>query len=131
MRMGDLRTVTPEWAAGRLDRVKRSLRPSCAIWVRSGPSMARPACCIRRGRTLKRSLRRARGFLPKDVELTIRQNYSGGLDETDLQILRAIRDSILGANEMQPQAVLDHVLKAIRAYDASPVIDAACETGPK
>ena len=47
-------------------------------------------------------------LLPKDVELTIRQNYSGGLDETDLQILRAIRD-------------------AIRSYDASRLIDAACD----
>jgi len=55
------------------------------------------------------------------------QNYSGGLDETDLQILRAIRDAIPDANEMEPQAVLEHVLKAIRAYDASPVIDAARE----
>jgi len=64
-------------------------------------------------------------LLPRDVELTIRQNYSGGLDETDLQILRAIRDAIPDANEMEPQAVLEHVLKAIRAYDASPVIDAA------
>jgi hypothetical protein len=42
-------------------------------------------------------------LLPKDVELTIRQNYSGGLDETDLQILRAIRDAIPNANELQPQ----------------------------
>ena len=66
-------------------------------------------------------------LVPKDVELTIRQNYSGGLDETDLQILRAIRDAIPDANEMEPQAVLEHVLKAIRAYDASPVIDAARE----
>src|SRR6516225_10587310 len=67
-------------------------------------------------------------LLPRDVELTIRQNYSGGLDETDLQILRAIRDAIPDANEMEPQAVLEHVLKAIRAYDASPVIDAVCES---
>ena len=72
-------------------------------------------------------------LLPRDVELTIRQNYSGGLDETDLQILRAIRDAIPDANEMEPQAVLEHVLKAIRAYDASPVIDAARDryTGPE
>jgi hypothetical protein len=66
-------------------------------------------------------------LLPKDVELTIRQNYSGGLDETDLQILRAIRDAIPNANEMQPQAVLDHVLKAVRSYSACPIIDAACD----
>src|SRR5215472_4884532 len=66
-------------------------------------------------------------LLPRDVELTIRQNYSGGLEETDLQILRAIRAAIPDANEMEPQAVLEHVLKAIRTYDASPVIDAVRE----
>jgi hypothetical protein len=49
------------------------------------------------------------------------------MDERDLMILRAIRDAIPNANELEPQAVLDRVLKAIRAYDASPVIDAAGE----
>ena len=66
-------------------------------------------------------------LVPKDVELTIRQNYSGGLDETDLQILRAIRDAIPNANELEPQAVLEHTLNAIRSYDASKLIDAARE----
>ena len=66
-------------------------------------------------------------LVPKDVELTIRQNYSGGLDETDLQILRAIRDAIPNANEMEPQAVLEYALKAIQSYSACPIIDAAPE----
>ena len=66
-------------------------------------------------------------LLPKDVELTIRQNYSGGLDETDLQILRAIRDAIPNANELAPQAVLQYALDAIRSYDASRLIDSASE----
>src|SRR6516164_8196293 len=66
-------------------------------------------------------------LLPRDVELTIRQNYSGGIDETDLQILRAIRDAIPNANELEPQAVLEHTLNAIRSYDASKLIDAARE----
>ena len=57
-------------------------------------------------------------LVPKDVELTIRQNYSGGLDERDLQILRAIRDAIPNANELEPQAVLQYALDAIRSYDA-------------
>jgi hypothetical protein len=61
-------------------------------------------------------------LLPKDVELTIRQNYSGGLDETDLQILRAIRDAIPNANELAPQAVLDYTLKAIQSYSACSII---------
>ena len=67
-------------------------------------------------------------LVPKDVELTIRQNYSGGLDETDLQILRAIRDAIPNANELEPQAVLQYALDAIRSYDASKLIDAARDT---
>jgi len=57
-------------------------------------------------------------LLPRHVELTIRPNYSGGLDETDLQILRAIRDGIPGANEMEPQAVLEFVLAAVRSHGA-------------
>jgi hypothetical protein len=55
------------------------------------------------------------------------------MDERDLSILRAIRDAIPNANELEPQAVLDYTLKAIQSYGASPVIDAACElnTGSK
>jgi hypothetical protein len=66
-------------------------------------------------------------LVPKDVELTIRQNYSGGLNETDLQILRAIRDAIPNANELEPQAVLGYTLKAIQSYSACSIIDAAAE----
>jgi hypothetical protein len=50
-------------------------------------------------------------LLPKDVELTIRQHYTG-LDESDLMILRAIRDAIPNANELEPQAVLEYALNA-------------------
>jgi hypothetical protein len=63
-------------------------------------------------------------LLPKDVELTIRQHYTG-LDESDLMILRAIRDAIPNANELEPQAVLKYALDAIKAYDASKLIDAS------
>ena len=66
-------------------------------------------------------------IIPRDVALTVEQRFPGGMDERDLMILRAIRDAIPNANELEPQAVLDHVLKAIRAYGASPVIDAARE----
>jgi hypothetical protein len=60
-------------------------------------------------------------LLPKDVELTIRQHYTG-LDESDLMILRAIRDAIPNANELEPQAVLEYALDAIRAYGAQQLI---------
>ena len=66
-------------------------------------------------------------LLPKDVEVTIRDHYSNALDERDLMLLRAIRDGIPGANEMQPQAVLEYALKAIQSYSACPIIDAAPE----
>ena len=68
-------------------------------------------------------------LLPRDVELTIRQNYSGGLDETDLQILRAIRDSIPTVNEMQPQVVLEYTLDAIRAHSAKLIAPEAITEG--
>src|SRR5262249_25671726 len=60
-------------------------------------------------------------LLPKDVELTIRQHYTG-LDEADLMILRAIRDAIPNANELEPQAVLEYALDAIRAHGARQII---------
>jgi len=60
-------------------------------------------------------------LLPKDVELTIRQHYSG-LDESDLMILRAIRDAIPNANDLAPQAVLEYALDAIRAHGARQLI---------
>jgi hypothetical protein len=63
-------------------------------------------------------------LLPSDVAISI-QAQSPVLDARDLSILRAIRDAIPNANELEPQAVLDHVLNAIRAYDASPVIEIA------
>src|SRR5215471_1594350 len=60
-------------------------------------------------------------LLPKDVELTIRQHYTG-LDEADLMILRAIRDAIPDANARTPQAVLEFTLNAIRAHGPQPLI---------
>jgi hypothetical protein len=42
----------------------------------------------------------------------------GGLDEADLEILRAIKMAIPDANRRQPGAVMAHVLDAIRAHDA-------------
>src|SRR5262249_7275024 len=65
-------------------------------------------------------------LLPKDVELTIRQHYSG-LDESDLMILRAIRDAIPDANARTPQAVLEFTLNAIRAHGSQQLIDMPSE----
>src|SRR5262249_17684078 len=67
-------------------------------------------------------------ILPRDVQLTVQQHYSSSLDERDLRGCGAIRDSMPGAKEMEPQAVLEPGLSAIRAYDASPVIDGVCDS---
>ena len=64
-------------------------------------------------------------LLPKDVELTIRSHYSADVDPADLAILQAIKQAIPGANAMEPQAVLQFTLDAIRSYDARKLIDAA------
>jgi hypothetical protein len=69
-------------------------------------------------------------LLPKDVELTIRQHYSG-LDESDLMILRAIRDAIPNANDLAPQAVLEYALNAIRSYDAKVITSESITEGQK
>ena len=66
-------------------------------------------------------------LLPKDVELTIRSHYSADVDPADLAILQAIKEAIPGANAMEPQAVLQFTLDAIRSYDASKLIGAARE----
>jgi|SRR6516162_6039925 len=63
-------------------------------------------------------------LLPSDVAISI-QAQSPVLDARDLSVLRAIRDAIPNANELEPQAVLQYALDAIRSYDASRLIDAA------
>jgi hypothetical protein len=66
-------------------------------------------------------------LLPADVAISI-QAQAPSLDAHDLSILRAIRDAIPNANDMEPQAVLDYTLKAIQSYSACPIIDAARDT---
>ena len=56
-------------------------------------------------------------LLPSDVAISI-QAQSPALDARDLSILRAILAAIPNADDLDPQQVLDHTLKAIRAYDA-------------
>ena len=66
-------------------------------------------------------------LLPSDVSISI-QAQTPALDASDLMILRAIRDAIPNADGLEPQAVLEHVLRAIRSYDAGKLIDAARDT---
>jgi hypothetical protein len=66
-------------------------------------------------------------LLPSDVAVSI-QHQSPALTANDLAVLRGILAAIPNASELEPQAVLQYALDAIRSYDASRVIDAACET---
>lgn len=59
-------------------------------------------------------------ILPKDVELTITQNY-GALDPADIAILRAIKDAIPDANNREPTSVLEYVRDTLRAAQAKPI----------
>ena len=57
-------------------------------------------------------------LLPKDVALTIETQLPGGLDATDVAILRAIKEAIPNAGERSPQEVLEYVRDTLRAADA-------------
>ena len=68
-------------------------------------------------------------LLPSDVAISI-QAQSPALDARDLSILRSIRDAIPNANELEPQAVLEHALNAIRAYNAKVISSDTTSEGP-
>jgi hypothetical protein len=59
----------------------------------------------------------AASICPRDVSLSIEQR-TGALSEQDLAILRACREAIAGANDMEPSQVLQHTLDALRSYSA-------------
>ena len=59
--------------------------------------------------------------LPKDVAITLEQTYPGGLDASDIAILRAIKDSIPDADARSPQEVLEYVRDTLRAAEAKPI----------
>jgi hypothetical protein len=61
--------------------------------------------------------------LASDVNLTIEQTY-GGLDASDYAILRAIKQSLPGANSRSPEAILKFVEEAVREKAARPAIEA-------
>ena len=56
-------------------------------------------------------------LLPSDVSVSI-QHQSPALTANDLAVLRAILQAIPNAEDLEPQAVLEHTLNAIRACDA-------------
>ena len=55
---------------------------------------------------------------PANVQLSIEQQFSGGLTPDDLAILRAIKESVPDADSKSPQEVLSYVRDTLRAADA-------------
>jgi hypothetical protein len=61
-------------------------------------------------------------LIPKDVAISIEQRLPGGLSPEDwsivLEIMSAVKQGLPDANSHRPGEVLEHVLMALRAYDA-------------
>ena len=69
-------------------------------------------------------------IIPKDVEITIGQQYPAGLDAEDLALLRAVKAALPNAGERSPADVFNHMLAALHAYDAK-LIDDCTEKPPQ
>ena len=63
---------------------------------------------------------------PANVQLSIEQQFPGGLTPDDLAILRAIKEAIPGADDRTPQEVLTYVAEAVRAHGAVTVEGEKC-----
>ena len=61
----------------------------------------------------------------RDVQLSIEQQFPGGLDATDISILKAIRESVPNAGGLSPQEVLEYVRDTLRAASATTTIEAS------
>jgi hypothetical protein len=62
-------------------------------------------------------------LVPKEVVATLEQRPAGGLDETDLAILRAIKQSITDVGAREPQEVFTLTLNALKTYLAKPILE--------
>jgi hypothetical protein len=58
-------------------------------------------------------------LIPKEIEATISAQLP--LDQTDLAILRAIREALPNANDSSPDQIFEQVLQAVRAYSAKTI----------
>ena len=58
-------------------------------------------------------------LIPKEIEATISAQLP--LDQTDLAILRAIREALPNANDSSPDQIFDQVLQAVRAHSAKTI----------
>ena len=88
-----------------------------ASWAQHGPGVLEHVA----KRDPSRFLGVCAAVLPKDVALTI-EAHSGALSEPDMEILRAIRQAIPGANDGSlAEGVLSFVLEAVRAHSAKTI----------
>ena len=58
---------------------------------------------------------------PANVQLSIERQFPGGLDPTDIAILKAIREAVPGADERSPAEVLEYVRDTLRAASATAI----------
>ena len=65
-------------------------------------------------------------ILPKDLAISIEQQFPDGLTPDDIAILRAIKDSIPDADARSPTEVLEFVAKAVGAYTAKVIEPSDC-----
>jgi len=63
--------------------------------------------------------------IPKDVQLSIEQQYPSGLTPEDLAILRAIKEAIPDAGSRSPAEVLSYVRDTLASV-AAKTIDSDC-----
>jgi hypothetical protein len=61
-------------------------------------------------------------LIPQDVKHLVESVQPVGLDQTDVAILKAIREGIPNADRMSPEQVLQHVLDAVREFDSKVVL---------
>jgi hypothetical protein len=67
-------------------------------------------------------------LIPTDVKVTVQQSLPGGLDHEDwaimLDVIGAVKEALPAARDRKPGQVLGHVLDALHAYVATPLLDA-------
>jgi hypothetical protein len=70
-------------------------------------------------------------LIPRDMEVTLRQQLPGGLDATDwalvTEIMSAVKQALPNAGARQPGEVLSFVRDAIRLHQAPMITDHRCE----
>ena len=60
-------------------------------------------------------------LIPKDVALTVSQNYAG-LDQTDMALLKALRAELPNADSMTPAEAFEYAREALRAAQSKPLV---------